>query len=134
VSQGRAQYVPSLMNVLVDTVTDERTPLMAGGSWRDVVADAREVEIHWREAQYHLGDVAKCSEEAARLRAEMQRLRDEYARLIEEARRHGRELAHLTYARRIPQDPSGIPMLSVSEPGAAPRSDTDEIPRPGSMP
>ncbi len=76
-----------------DTVTDKPTQYIAGDTWRDVVADAREVEVHWREAHYHLGDAPKGSEEAARLRAEMQDLRDEYARLIEEARRHGRELA-----------------------------------------
>jgi hypothetical protein len=93
VREGRAQYVRSIKNVLVDTVTDERTPQIAGGGWRDVVADAREVEVHWREAHYHLGDAPTGSDEATRLRAEMQRLRDEYARLIEEARRHGRELA-----------------------------------------
>ena len=74
-------------------MTDERTQRMAGDTWRDVVADAREVEVHWREAHYHLGDAPRGSDEAARLRAEMQALRDEYARLIEEARSHGRELA-----------------------------------------
>jgi hypothetical protein len=74
-------------------VTDERIQEMARNCWRDVVADAQEVEVHWREAQYHLGGAPTGSAEAARLRAEMQQLRDEYARLIEEARRHGRELA-----------------------------------------
>jgi hypothetical protein len=74
-------------------VTDEPTPQIAGDSWRDVVANAQEVEIHWREAHHHLGDAPTGSAEAARLRTEMQQLRDEYARLIEEARRHGRELA-----------------------------------------
>jgi hypothetical protein len=83
-----------------DTVTYESNPELAGGNWQDVVADAREVEVHWREAQYHLGKAATGSAEAARLRAEMQQLRDEYARLIEEARKHGRELARtLTWSR-----------------------------------
>jgi hypothetical protein len=74
-------------------LTDEPTPKLAGETWRDVVADAQEVEVHWREAHYHLGEAPTGSAEAARLHAEMQRLRDEYARLIEEARRHGRESA-----------------------------------------
>jgi hypothetical protein len=74
-------------------VTDGPTPKIAGDSWRDVVADAHEVETHWREAHRHLGDAPTGSAEAARLRVEMQQLRDEYARLIGEARRHGRELA-----------------------------------------
>ena len=76
-----------------DTVTDEPTKTFPDNRWRDAVTDAREVEIHWREAQYHLGDAPAGSAEATRLRVEMQQLRDEYARLMEEARRHGRELA-----------------------------------------
>lgn len=74
-------------------MTDEPTTETVAESWRDVVSDAREVVIHWREARYHLDVVPSSSAEAARLRAEMQELRDEYARLIEEARRYGRELA-----------------------------------------
>ena len=74
-------------------MTDEPTPRIARDGWRDVVADAQEVEVHWREVQYHLGAAPGGSAEAARLRAEMQQLRDEYARLIEEARRHGRAFA-----------------------------------------
>ena len=76
-----------------DTVADEPTKTIPSNEWRDAVTDAREVELHWREAQYHLGDAPTGSAEATRLRIEMQKLRDEYARLIEEARRHGRELA-----------------------------------------
>ena len=75
--------------------------------WQDAVADAREVEMHWREAQYHLGDAPTGSEEAMRLRDEMQRLRDEYARLIEEARRYGRELAG-TLLSSPQSDPPGL--------------------------
>lgn len=83
-----------------DTVAYIPNPELAGGNWRDVVADAREVEVHWREAQYHLGVAVTGSAEAALLRAEMQQLRDEYARLIEEARKHGREFARtLTWSR-----------------------------------
>ena len=76
-----------------DRVTDESIQTFPGNRWRDAVTDAREVELHWREAQYHLGDAPTDSAEAARLRVEMQQLQDEYARLFEEARRHGRELA-----------------------------------------
>jgi hypothetical protein len=84
-------------------VTDNPTPQIARNGWRDVVADAREVEAYWREAHYHLGDTPTGSVEAARLRAEMQQLREEYARLIEEARRHGRELAYgvMSSPRRV---------------------------------
>ena len=57
----------------------------------DVLADAREVVLHWREAYAHLRVVPSDGAEAKGLRTEMQLLRDEYARLIEEARHFGRE-------------------------------------------
>jgi hypothetical protein len=51
-------------------VTDERIQEMARNCWRDVVADAQEVEVHWREAQYQLGGAPTGSAAAERLRAE----------------------------------------------------------------
>ena len=75
-----------------DGSTDDPTAKLAGNEWREAVADAREVEIDWREARYHLDETLPGSDEATRLRAEMQRLREEYARLIEEARSYAREL------------------------------------------
>ena len=60
-------------------------------SFRDVLADAREVVLHWREAYAHLRAVPSDGAEAKGLRTEMQLLRDEYARLIEEARHYARE-------------------------------------------
>lgn len=74
-----------------DRSTDEATAKHAGNEWQDAVADAREVEIDWRAARYHLDEAPLGSDEATRLRAEMQRLREEYARLIEEARSYARE-------------------------------------------
>ena len=71
-------------------MTDEPIARIARDSWREAAADAREVEIHWREAHNHAGDAPTGSGEAARLRAEMQGLQEEYVRLIEEARTHGR--------------------------------------------
>lgn len=76
-----------------DGSTDGPSAKPPEGEWRDAIADAREVEIDWREARYHLDDAPPGSDEATRLRAEMQRLREEYVRLIEEARTYGRELA-----------------------------------------
>ncbi len=75
-----------------DGSADDPTAKLAGSEWREAIADAREVEIDWREARYHLDVAPPLSDEATRLRAEMQRLREEYARLIEEARSYGREL------------------------------------------
>jgi hypothetical protein len=88
-------------------MTDEQTPTITSDGWRDLVADAQEVEVHWQETRYHLGEAPTDSAEAARLRAEMQQLRDEYARLIEEARRHGRELALALLSS--PGDAQGFP-------------------------
>lgn len=72
-------------------MTDERTTDSPQITLRDVMADAREVVLHWREAHANLGDVPSDCVEAARLRAEMAQLREEYARLIEEARRYARD-------------------------------------------
>lgn len=70
-------------------MTDEPIATIVGAKWHDVLADAREVVVHWREVQHHLTDVPSSSAEAALLRAEMQQLREEYARLIAEARWYG---------------------------------------------
>ena len=59
--------------------------------WHGILADAREVNLHWREAHAQLGEVAPEAPEATRLRDEMQTLRDEYARLTEEARHVARD-------------------------------------------
>ena len=74
-----------------DGPTDEATAKPVGSEWHEAAADAREVEIDWRAARYHLDEAPLGSDEATRLRAEMQRLREEYARLIEEARSYARE-------------------------------------------
>ena len=63
--------------------------------WHGILADAREVNLHWREAHAQLGELAPEAPEApeaTRLRDEMQALRDEYARLTEEARTVARDL------------------------------------------
>jgi acyl transferase domain-containing protein len=72
-------------------MTDERTTATSvatiAARLREVMADAREVVLHWRAAHADLVDVPSGGSEAARLRTEMKHLRAEYARLIEEARR-----------------------------------------------
>jgi hypothetical protein len=72
-------------------MTDERSTATSATTitarLREVMADAREVVLHWRAAHADLVDVGSGGSEAARLRTEMQQLRAEYARLIEEARR-----------------------------------------------
>lgn len=82
-------------------MADEQTTGTRDVSLRDVMADAREVVLHWREAHATLGDVPHDGAEAARLRAEMAQLREEYARLIEEARRYGRD-AGAAYSEPTP--------------------------------
>ena len=72
-------------------MTDERTTDLRRVTLLDVMADAREVVLHWREAHSTLGEVPSDGAEAARLRIEMALLREEYARLIEEARDCARE-------------------------------------------
>ena len=97
-------------------MTDNTTARNSGESWREVAADALEVEIHWREAHHHLGDTAADSCEAGRLRAEMQALQEEYVRLIEEARRHGRGAA-LTLLSPMPGDAASPgSRVSIGEP------------------
>ena len=76
-------------------MSDERTTATREVRFRDVMAGAQEVVLHWREAHANLGDVPSDGEEAVRLRAEMVQLREEYARLIEEARRCARDLGVL---------------------------------------
>lgn len=84
----------------VGDMTDERTTDQREVTLRDVMADAREVVLHWREAHATLGDVPSDGDEAARLRTEMAELREEYARLIEEARRYARDAS--TFPRTWP--------------------------------
>lgn len=73
-------------------MTDEPTTKTLSNGWREIVADAHQVEIHWCEAQDHLDAAPTNSAEAARLRTEIRQLQDEYARLIREVRRNGRPL------------------------------------------
>ena len=57
-----------------DGSTDEATAKPVGSEWHEALADAREVEIDWRAARYHLDEAQLGSDEATRLRDEMQRL------------------------------------------------------------
>ena len=68
--------------------------------WQGLLADAREVNLHWCEAHAQLGQVGSGEPEATRLRDEMQALRDEYARLTEEARRVARNLMPVEGSQR----------------------------------